>query len=45
MTVLQPVAQLVQKLFVSFKNQTRIWKRKSEEVSAPTGQMSTVLSE
>jgi len=25
---------------VSFKNQTRIWKRKSFEVSAPTGQMS-----
>ena len=45
MIVLHPVAQLVQKLFVSFKNQTRILKRKSEEVSAPTGQISTVLSE
>ena len=45
MTVLHPVAQLVQMLFVSFKNQTRILKRKSVEVSAPTGQMSTVLSE
>jgi hypothetical protein len=31
MMVLHPVAQLVQKLFVSFKNQTRILKRKSEE--------------
>ena len=45
MMVLHPVAQLVQKLFVSFRNQTRILKRKSEEVSAPTGQISTVLSE
>ena len=44
MTMLQPVAQLVQMLLVSFKNQTRIWKRKSFDVSAPTGQMSTVLS-
>jgi hypothetical protein len=43
--VLQPVAQLVQILLVSFKNQTRISKRKCEEVSAPTGQISTVLSE
>ena len=43
--VLQPVAQLVQKLFVSLRNQTRIWKRKSLDVSAPTGQMSAVLSE
>ena len=45
MTVLHPVAQLVQMLFVSFKNQTRILNRKSDEVSAPTGQISTVLSE
>ncbi len=29
MMVLQPVAQLVQMLFVSFRNQTRILKRKS----------------
>jgi hypothetical protein len=42
--MLQPVAQLVQMLGVSLRNQTRIWKRKSFEVSAPTGQMSTVLS-
>ena len=42
--MLQPVPQLVQMLFVSFKNQTRIWNRKSFEVSAPTGQRSTVLS-
>ncbi len=44
MTVLQPVPQLVQMLLVSLRNQTRILKRKSFEVSAPTGQMSTVLS-
>ena len=31
--------------FVSLRNQTRIWKRKSFEVRAPTGQMSAVLSE
>ena len=45
MTVLQPVAQPVQMLLVSLRNQTRIWKRKSLLVSAPTGQISTVLSE
>jgi len=45
MRVLQPVAQLVQMLFVSFRNQTRILNRKSVEVSAPTGQMSTVFNE
>ena len=44
MTMLQPVAQLVHTLLVSFRNQTRIWNRKSFEVSAPTGQISTVLS-
>ncbi len=44
MTVLQPVPQLVQMLLVSLRNHTRILKRKSFEVSAPTGQMSTVLS-
>lgn len=42
--MLQPVPQLVQSDFVSFMNHTRIWKRKSFEVSAPTGQRSTVLS-
>jgi hypothetical protein len=41
--ILQPVAQLVQIDFVSLRNQTRILKRKSFEVSAPTGQMSTVF--
>ncbi len=40
---LQPVAQEVQTLGVSLRNQTRILKRKSFEVSAPTGQRSTVL--
>ena len=40
LTDLQPVAQLVQTLRVSFKNHTRIWKRKSFDVSAPTGQIS-----
>ena len=29
----------------SYTYQTRIWKRKSVEVRAPTGQMSAVLSE
>ena len=43
MTMLQPVAQLVHRLLVSFRNQTRIWNRKSFDVSAPTGQMSTVF--
>ena len=37
-------AQLVQTLLVSLRNHTRIWKRKSFDVSAPTGQMSTVFS-
>ena len=45
MVVLQPVAQLVSMLGVGLRNQTRIWKRKSVEVRAPTGQMSAVLSE
>ena len=44
MRMLQPVAQLVQMLLVSLRNQTRIWNRKSFDVSAPTGQMSTVFS-
>jgi hypothetical protein len=44
MRTLQPVAQLVQTLLVSLRNHTRIWKRKSFDVSAPTGQMSTVFS-
>ena len=44
MMMLQPVAQLVQTLLVSFRNQTRILNRKSFDVSAPTGQMSTVFS-
>ena len=43
MTMLQPVEQLVQMLLLSFRNQTRIWNRKSFDVKAPTGQMSTVL--
>ena len=38
------VPQLVQRLLVSLRNQTRILKRKSLEVSAPTGHKSTVLS-
>ena len=42
--MLQPVPQLVQRDLVSFMNHTRIWNRKSFDVSAPTGQMSTVLS-
>ena len=42
---LQPVEQPGQTARCSFRNQTRIWKRKSFEVSAPTGQISTVLSE
>jgi len=37
-SVLQPRAHLVQMLLVSLRNQTRIWKRKSLLVSAPTGQ-------
>ena len=44
MTMLQPVPQLVQMLLVCLRNQTRIWKRKSFDVSAPTGQMSTVFN-
>ena len=44
-SVLQPRPHLVQMLLVSLRNHTRIWKRKSFAVSAPTGQMSTVLSE
>ena len=42
--MLQPVPQLVQTLLVSLRNQTLMRKRKSFEVSAPTGQMSTVFS-
>jgi hypothetical protein len=42
--MLQPVPQLVQMDLDSFRNQTRIWNLKSFEVSAPTGQRSTVLS-
>ena len=37
--------QLVQRLLVSLRNQTRIWNLKSLDVNAPTGQMSTVFSE
>ena len=37
--------QLTSMLLVSRRNQTRMLKRKSFEVSAPTGQMSTVFSE
>jgi hypothetical protein len=44
-SVLQPRAQPVQMLLVSLRNHTRMAKRKSVLVSAPTGQMSTVLSE
>ena len=44
MVMLQPVPQLVQRLLVSLRNHTRILKRKSLEVSAPTGHKSTVLS-
>jgi hypothetical protein len=40
-----PVPQFTSMVLVSFKNQTRILNRKSFEVSAPTGQISTVLSE
>jgi len=43
--VLAPTLDSVSMLSVCRRNQTRIWKRKSVEVSAPTGQMSTVLSE
>ena len=44
MVMLHPVAQLVQRLRVSLRNHTRIWNRKSFDVSAPTGQISTVFS-
>ena len=43
--VLHPRPQLVHKLLVSLRNQTRILKRKSVLVSAPTGQISTVFKE
>ena len=44
-TVLAPTEDSVSRPFVCLRNQTRILNRKSVEVSAPTGQMSTVLSE
>jgi hypothetical protein len=43
--VFAPTLDSVSMLFVCFRNQTRILKRKSVLVSAPTGQMSTVQSE
>jgi hypothetical protein len=43
--MLQPRPHFVQIVFVSDMNHTRIWNRKSVDVKAPTGQMSTVLSE
>jgi len=43
--VLQPRAQPVQIDRAELMNQTRPRKRKSVEVSAPTGQMSTTLPE
>ena len=43
MTMLQPVAQCGQTLRVSLRNQARMRKRKSFEVSAPTGQRSTIF--
>ena len=45
MVMLQPVPQFTSMDGVSLRNHTRIWKRKSFEVSAPTGQMSAVLRE
>jgi hypothetical protein len=42
---LQPVAQPGHTLSVDFSIQTRFWNRKSRLVRAPTGQMSTVLTE
>ena len=44
-SMLQPVAQPGQTDGVVYSSQARIAKRKSFEVSAPTGQTSTVLSE
>ena len=43
--MLQPVEQPPQTESVLCRNQTRHLKRKSLEVSAPTGQMSTTLPE
>ena len=43
--MLQPVAQPLQTLGVASSSHARIVNRKSFEVSAPTGQTSTVLSE
>jgi len=44
-SVFAPALDSASTLFVCLRNQTRILNLKSVLVSAPTGQMSTVLSE